>query len=220
MTDTQETNTSSLEDDSISLSPRKRVLAFDSPSEEMHSAMVTSEATASDTAHRLHIGGKQAKEGWRILNIQQGEGVDFIGDVADLSQFEDLGFDEVYASHVMEHLGYREELPAAFQGIHRILKPGGVFRMSVPDLEILCGLFVRDDVDMKLRFYLMRMMFGGQRDPHDFHKVGLTWDFARTYLGQAGFTTAKRVPEFGIFDDASSLRIGGMLISLNIEAVK
>ena len=97
--------------------------------------MNASDATAKDTAQRLHNGGKQVKEGWKILNIQPGEGVDFVGDAADLSQFNGETFDEVYASHVIEHLGYQKELPAALRGIHRIIKPGGVFRMSVPDLE-------------------------------------------------------------------------------------
>jgi len=66
----------------------------------------------------------------------------------------------------------------------------------------------------------MRMMFGGQMDDYDFHNVGLTWAFALQYLGQAGFKTVRRVQEFGIFDDNSSFRVNGVLISLNVEAVK
>jgi predicted SAM-dependent methyltransferase len=182
--------------------------------------MTASEATAKDVPQRLHIGGKQVKEGWRILNIQPGKGVDFVGDVADLSQFDDETIDEVYASHVIEHLGYQKELLAALKGIHRILRPGGVCRMSVPDLETLCKLFLHDDINIEGKFRIMRMMFGGQADEHDFHKVGLTWDFVRHYLGKAGFKTARRVQEFSIFDDASSLKVGEVLISLNVEAAK
>ena len=182
--------------------------------------MSVSEATAMHLAQRLHIGGKQVKEGWKILNIQPGDGVDFVGDAADLSQFDDEMFDEVYASHVIEHLSYQKELPEALKGVYRILKPGGVFRMSVPNLETLCKLFLHDDVNIKGKFRIMRMMFGGQIDEYDFHKVGLTWEFARHYFGQAGFKTLTRVREFGTFDDASSLKFGGNLISLNVEAVK
>ena len=72
---------------------------------------------------------------------------------------------------------------------------------------------------MNGKFRIMRMMFGGQIDEHYFHKIGLTWDFARHYLGRAGFKTLRRVQEFGIFDDASSLKVGGVLISLNVEAL-
>ena len=50
---------------------------------------------------KLHIGGKQQKEGWKILNIQSKDGADFIGDITDLSQFNDNSVDEIYASHVV-----------------------------------------------------------------------------------------------------------------------
>lgn len=53
---------------------------------------------------KLHIGGKQAKAGWKILNAQAIDGVDYIGDVRDLSAFEDGCCDKIYASHVMEHV--------------------------------------------------------------------------------------------------------------------
>jgi len=32
---------------------------------------------------RLHIGGEEIKEGWKILNIQNKPGVDFVGDITD-----------------------------------------------------------------------------------------------------------------------------------------
>ena len=42
--------------------------------------------------------------------------------------------DAVYASHVLEHLS-RADVTRALANTYRILKPGGVFRMVVPDLE-------------------------------------------------------------------------------------
>ena len=49
---------------------------------------------------KLHIGGWEAKEGWKIFNIQKRDNVDFVGDISDLSQFKDSSISEVYASHV------------------------------------------------------------------------------------------------------------------------
>jgi predicted SAM-dependent methyltransferase len=37
---------------------------------------------------KLHIGGNETKEGWKILNISKLPGVDFLGDISDLSMFE------------------------------------------------------------------------------------------------------------------------------------
>lgn len=169
---------------------------------------------------KLHIGGQQPKPGWKILNIAPGPQVDYVGNCTRLDQFADNSVDEVYASHVLEHLGFRTELPAALSEVRRILKPGGVFRISVPDVERLCSLFVHPQVPREQRPSLMMHMFGAQEDEHDFHKVGLTWDFLLNFLSQAGFTRVQRVEEFGLFDDFSSFRRFGVLISLNVEARK
>ena len=53
---------------------------------------------------KLNIGGKEKKEGWKILNIQKIDGVDFVGDISDLSQFQNQSISEVYASHILEHV--------------------------------------------------------------------------------------------------------------------
>src|SRR5262245_32717595 len=60
-------------------------------------------------------------------------------------------------------------------------------------------------------------MFGGRVDAHDVHYSGLTWEFLANFLARAGFRDIKRAEEFNEFKDASSLRFGNVLISLNIE---
>ncbi|MDH3584596.1 MAG: methyltransferase domain-containing protein, partial [Phycisphaerae bacterium] len=115
---------------------------------------------------RLHIGGREAKQGWKILNIQDGPGVDFVGNCVDLSQFPDGSVAEIYASHVVEHLGYQQELPKALAEFHRVLRPGGRALISVPDLELLCRMFLHPELKPEQRFYLMRVIMGGQCDDH------------------------------------------------------
>ena len=177
-------------------------------------------AANSASPLRLHIGGETAKDGWKILNIQPGEYVDFVADCTDLSQFAAGSVAEIYASHVLEHLGYLDELPQALKECNRVLADGGALAVSVPDLEALCRLFLHPKLDMTARFHVMRIMFGGQTDPHDLHKVGLTEEFLRDYLQVAGFRDIARVDNLGLFDDTSELRLGGVPISLNMRAVK
>jgi predicted O-linked N-acetylglucosamine transferase (SPINDLY family)/predicted SAM-dependent methyltransferase len=169
---------------------------------------------------RLHVGGKEIRPGWKILNAMAFPGVDYVGNCADLGQFRDGTVEEIYASHVLEHLGYQSELPRALKEFCRVLRPGGSVRISVPDFESLCRLFLRDDMTLEDRYHCMRMAFGGQIDEHDFHHVGLTEEFLRKYLGQAGFKRYERVETFDLFDDSSSLRFKGQLISLNVVAYK
>jgi predicted SAM-dependent methyltransferase len=169
---------------------------------------------------RLHVGGVQVKPGWKILNIQAKPGVDFVGDCVDLSLFADGSVAELYASHVYEHLGYRDELPRAIKEVHRVLVPGGRFMFSVPDLETLCKLFLEPTLNAQQRFHVMRMILGGQMDAYDYHKVGLTAEFAMNYLQGAGFKSARRVDNFGLFEDTSTLQFLGVPVSLNMEAIK
>lgn len=168
---------------------------------------------------RLHIGGKEVKADWKILNISRKPGVDFLGDICDLSQFEDESCEEVYASHVLEHVPQQKVLET-LKGIHRILKPGGRFYVSVPDLDILCHLFINPLASPDIKYHAMRMMFGGQVDPHDFHFFGWNQLFLFDFLRQAKFSKAERVELFGIFKDTSDYQPYGFPISLNVIATK
>ncbi len=168
---------------------------------------------------KLHIGGKEKKAGWELLNIQLAEGVDFIGDIKDLSQFPDATFSTIYGSHVLEHIS-QTQMVSTLAGLHRILVPDGQLLISVPDLEALCRLFINPELDKAGRFHIMRMMFGGQVDPFDFHYIGLSFEILMDYLGAANFKFCKRVAEFGIFNDTSSYKPYGVPISLNVIAYK
>ena len=168
---------------------------------------------------KLHIGGKEVKKDWKLINISEIPGVDFIGDVTDLSMFENDSCTEVYASHVLEHIPQKKILQT-LKGIKRILKSGGKFYISVPDLDTLCHTFISPIASPEAKYDVMRMMFGGQVDEYDFHYFGWNQIFLFDFLKQAGFSDAKRVKGFGIFNDSSDLKPYGFLISLNVIAIK
>jgi predicted SAM-dependent methyltransferase len=142
---------------------------------------------SSSSPLRLHLGGVALRGGWTIVNVQPGPGVDHVGSCTDLSMFAAASCAEVYASHVLEHLGYDAELPQALREIHRVLAPGGRLMFSVPDLDILCRLFVAPGRSLAEKTLLMRMMFGGRIDAHDVHYSGLTWDFMQFYCERPAF---------------------------------
>jgi predicted SAM-dependent methyltransferase len=175
---------------------------------------------ASMDGIKLHIGGWERRDGWAVLDVNPGPNADYVGNCNDLSFLPDASCAEIYASHVLEHLGYNGELQNTLKGFHRVLKPGGRLRVSVPDLEILCRLFLHPNNKTEGRFHVMRMMFGGRMDAHDVHASGLTFEFLGGFLAEAGFRDIKRVPDFNEFDDTSKLRFGDVPISLNMEARK
>lgn len=55
--------------------------------------------------------------------------------------FESNSVDVCYSSHVLEHLRPAEADDFVAQQ-HRVLKPGGVIRVVVPDLECICRLYI------------------------------------------------------------------------------
>lgn len=170
---------------------------------------------------KLHIGGQIAAPGWEVFDAIAAPFVDHVGNARDLSRFEDGLFAEIYASHVVEHFDYRNELAATLREWHRVLCPGGRLFVSVPDLDILCHLFVqRDKLTVQERYFVMGMMFGGHEDAWDYHVAGLNQEFLGSFLHHAGFVNIRRVQDFGLFQDTSAMRFKGVPISLNMIAEK
>lgn len=56
------------------------------------------------------------------------------GDIVKGLPIPDRSADGIYASHVLEHLSL-DEFWIALRNTFRLLKPGGIFRLVVPDLE-------------------------------------------------------------------------------------
>ena len=168
---------------------------------------------------KLHIGGKETKEGWSILNIQKKDGVDFVRDISDLSQFKNNSIDEIYASHVLEHVS-QKKISKTLNGIYKVLKNKGKFYVSVPDMDILCKTFIHSKTTMELKFHTMRIMFGGQLDEFDFHYFGWNFQFLNNFLLEAGFKKIEKVDNFSIFKDTSNYMSNGAPISLNVIAYK
>jgi len=168
---------------------------------------------------KLHIGGTERKDDWKVLNVQPGPHVDYVGDFRDLGGFADESLEAAYASHVLEHVA-QQEVVKVLSGVGRALKRGGEFLISVPDLDVLCHLFISPWASTQVKWHAMRMMFGGQVDPHDFHYMGFNEEILRGLLMQAGFTQVRRVPSLGVFQDTSDFKPYGFPISLNVIAIK
>ncbi len=188
------------------------------------SSVVHSHAVSHDkelSTRKLHIGGSSAHQGWEVFNIINAPHVDHVGNAKDLSRFPDETFSDIYASHVIEHFDYTDELPGVLKELHRVLMPRGKLYISVPDMDKLCRLFLmKDKLSARERFNVMRMMFGGHVDKYDYHNAGLNHEFLEEFLLKAGFENVKVVDAFNFFQDTSTLHVQGYPISLNIISEK
>lgn len=60
--------------------------------------------------------------------------------------------DHIYSSHFFEHL-YRPDAIHLFKECLRVLKPGGLMRVSIPDLEFAVSLYAKGEKDRMLKSY-------------------------------------------------------------------
>jgi predicted SAM-dependent methyltransferase len=168
---------------------------------------------------RLHLGGTVKAEGWENFNLPHEPTADHVGDAKDLSRFSDGTFQAIYASHMLEHLDYALSAYGALCEWHRVLRLDGVLMISVPDLEVISKLMLKAQT-FSDQFYLMRVLYGAHSDAADYHKSGWTSQLLATYLQSVGFSNVRRVENFGLFNDTSTIMFNGTPLSLNVLADK
>lgn len=95
----------------------------------------------------LEIGpGPVRIPGFETLNIHADLHIDYVLNASRPFPFADGTFDIVYASHVLEHIPwYRTE--EVLQEWVRILKPGGVLELCVPDAVKICQTLVNAEIE-------------------------------------------------------------------------
>lgn len=99
---------------------------------------------------KLNLGcGKEILEGYVNLDEADLPGVDVIQNINKFPwPFKDNTFDEVYCSHVLEHV---EDLNNVMGEIKRICKNGAIIRIRVPHFS--CGVSYRDPTHRRLFSY-------------------------------------------------------------------
>lgn len=118
--------------------------------------------------------------------------------------FPDEFADEILASHVLEHFARVEIRPVLIEW-RRVLKPGGVLEVATPDFHKVVEL-------AKVSDEWQAVLFGGQMDENDFHKVAFTPGILENELRIAGFEDIR--PWKGEYGCAA------LPISLNLQGVK
>jgi len=119
---------------------------------------------------------------------------------------ESLGkFDHILASHLLEHLGRVEIIPA-LEHWGTFLVPGGSLHVIVPDLEFAAEELTRGKPTPAIA--IMMHLYGAQSSEWDFHRWGFTALLLRSALTQAGYiVTELRSNNYTIrFDDKNEAR--------------
>lgn len=80
------------------------------------------------------------------LDIDKSVEPDIVGSIVDMWEVPTASFDAVWSSHNVEHL-HAHEVQPAFREIRRVLKPGGFFFVTCPDVEVVARLITEGKLD-------------------------------------------------------------------------
>lgn len=164
---------------------------------------------ADQTLRLLNLGcGDHVHDAWVNVDVApSGPGV-IRFDLQEGLPFEDGAFDAVYSSHMLEHLP-RPLVLGFLEDCFRVLRPGGVIRLVVPDLEAICRLYVRildqalagdrqaaeryEWIVVELLDQLVRHESGGEMLRYWLRNPMPAADFVRERVGQDAFGVIEKV---------------------------
>lgn len=151
---------------------------------------------------KLNVGcGTDYKDGW--INIDNNtdnniEKLDLNWDLRNPLPFADESVDFIFNEHFFEHLTVEEAMPA-MQDLMRVLKPGGVMRIAMPDLENIVHNYLhvplKDDPVIKafkIDFVRTRAEWMNMSFRWWDHKWLYDWEELERRINDAGYTKVKR----------------------------
>ncbi|MFQ5771677.1 MAG: methyltransferase domain-containing protein [bacterium] len=145
-------------------------------------------------------------------------------DITSLPEFNTGTVDLVYMCHILEHIK-RKDFKKVLSEMKRVLKDGGVLRLSVPDFDKLIDVYNASGKDINA---ISNQLMGGQDHLYNIHYSVFNYQRLSELLKEVGFQKiVSWDPDnclYHNFKDRASRKIKvndkEYMISLNLEAVK
>ena len=164
----------------------------------------------------IHLGcGAQNNKDFINVDITPFPHVHHAQDIKDLSIFPDNFADLIYASHVVEHIGHTR-LEKTFKEWNRVLKKGGVLRISVPDFDKLIEIYKKTGNNIESFLY---PLVGDPEHIPNIHLSIFNKEYLSSLFKRTGFDSVKNWDStndnYGFTDFATTFKA-----SLNMEGSK
>jgi predicted SAM-dependent methyltransferase len=144
---------------------------------------------------RLHLGsGELPRSSWINVDLF-GVPVQLVWNLNRNLPFADESVDAIFHEHVLEHLSIDHGLRLTAE-CFRILKPGGVLRIAVPDVQIYFGYYNRKAIPEARNQTWTPLMNVLQEFYGQGHRVMYDFETLAVLCHAAGFTDVER-REFG-----------------------
>jgi predicted SAM-dependent methyltransferase len=145
---------------------------------------------------RLNWGcGTEPQPGWINSDIKEDPTVDVSCDILDGLPLEEGSIEYAVSIHALPELRFPDQVPALME-LRRVLVPGGVLRLALPDLDRAIEAYRAGDRDYFLipdedaqalgSKLIVQMLWYG------YSKTLFTFDFVAELLGRAGFDAVRR----------------------------
>ena len=180
----------------------------------------------SDGKVLVHVGcGEKNVPGFINVDARHLAHVHVVTDnITSLADFQTGTVDLVYMCHVLEHIR-NDDLKKVLSEMKRVLKDGGVLRISVPDFDKLIEVYNAAGKDIES---IQRQLMGGQDHPYNIHYCAFNHRRLSELFKEIGFREVSSWDpdncRYHDFKDRASRRIKvngtEYMISLNLEAVK
>jgi SAM-dependent methyltransferase len=146
---------------------------------------------------RLNWGsGASGEPGWINSDIKEGPGIDIPCDIRDGLPLESDSIEYAVSIHALPELMYPDLVPALTE-LRRVLKPGGVLRLCLPDLLKGVAAYERGDSSYFLVPDEDARTIGGklavQLTWYGYSRSLFTSDFVEELLFKAGFRSVDHV---------------------------
>jgi predicted SAM-dependent methyltransferase len=144
------------------------------------------------TVRRLNWGsGAVGVAGWINSDMKRGPGIDISCDILDGLPLEDGTLDYAVSIHALPMIAYPDLVPV-LQELRRVLKPGGVLRLGLPDADRAIDAYMRGRRDYFLVPDEEVQSLGGKFVVHmvwyGYTRTMFTQDFIAELLGKAEFS--------------------------------
>ena len=85
---------------------------------------------------------------WREIRLDIDPNVqpDIVGSITEMKDVPDGAADALWSSHNLEHL-FAHEVQVALKEFHRVLKPGGILLITLPDIQAVAKIIVDRGTD-------------------------------------------------------------------------
>ena len=175
----------------------------------------------------LHLGcGNIRLPGFCNVDILATHAVDVVSDISKLDNFANDSIELIYACHVLEHFSHDDAVRVLTRWFE-VLKPGGMLRVSVPDIDRIVRIYVKNWQHFQTpgNSPWIGLLYGGQGDLYDFHKTGFNFCWMTHLLEEIGFTDIREYPHephfvSGVADASLAKEPFGEFLSLNVVATK